>query len=210
MSYLRWSYCSLVTLSHHWYIKCSNQCEGEGEGCYCSAVVSKVDMGYKSSIVIFLDFTSGFFTPVPPLLRDFEKFFFKVASNIKLNTLITNIIISKFKNVILKNETIFSYIWILGSKTDFWRSSHIDYSLEGLEKSLSDANFQALSESGWIKMTWNARLLLTAKYDYNSDRINVGIPLSRAPYALNILEPKWDYTCSMQFFILYPNMPLDW
>jgi hypothetical protein len=63
-------------------------------------------MGYKSSIVIFLEITSGFLTPVP--LRGFEKIFFKiylfkVTRTIKSNTLITNIAILEFKNVVLKN-----------------------------------------------------------------------------------------------------------
>ncbi len=69
----------------------------------------------------------------PPLypLRVSKKFFFKiyslkVTSNIKSNTLITNITISKFKYVALENQTIFSYIWILRSKPDFWSSSHMN------------------------------------------------------------------------------------
>ncbi len=79
-------------------------------------------MGYKTSIVIFLQITFEFLTPAPPL-QGFEKKFFKiyflkVTRNIKSDMLITNIAITKFKNVILKNRIIFSI-------SEFWGPNQV-------------------------------------------------------------------------------------
>jgi hypothetical protein len=94
-------------------------------------------MDYKFSIVIFLDFTSEFLTPVTPL-RGFEKncfkiYFLKQASNVKSSTLITTIAISKFKNLILKGKTIFPIYGFWGPDQVLYPHSHRDYSLEALE-----------------------------------------------------------------------------
>jgi hypothetical protein len=89
-------------------------------------------MDYKSSILIFLEITSVYLTPDP--LRDFKKTFFKiyllkVPRVIKSNTLITNIAVSKFKNVFLKNTSIFPASGFMGSNRIFDPPpppSHID------------------------------------------------------------------------------------
>jgi hypothetical protein len=75
-------------------------------------------------------------------------------------------------------------------------------------KAFLDAKFQDPSESEWIKTIQNDRLLTTAKYDQNFDRISMGGHRSRASSALNTFELKWDHTSPMQFRMFYSKMNL--
>ena len=85
-------------------------------------------MDYKSSIAIFLEITFGFLTPVPPsgFRKNFFKIeFLKVARNIKLATLITNIGITNLRHVMLKYKTGFTSIGLYGPNLVFDPPSHM-------------------------------------------------------------------------------------
>ena len=64
-------------------------------------------MGYNPSTFIYLEITFGFWTPVPPYRVSkkifFEIYFLNMARTNKSTMLITNIVISNYKNVVLKN-----------------------------------------------------------------------------------------------------------
>jgi hypothetical protein len=71
-------------------------------------------MGYKSSILISHEGTFEFLIPVPlyGISKNifFKIYLFKVNRTIKSNMLIMNIAVLKFKNVFLKNRSIFPYL----------------------------------------------------------------------------------------------------
>ena len=77
-------------------------------------------MGYQSTMFLLLKLLSTFWTAVPPRVNQkhiFFKFFErKVVRTIELRVVIKDIIMPKFKYVLLNNETIFSHIGFLRSK----------------------------------------------------------------------------------------------